>query len=172
MTTPKIESKVRPIAMADLDSILNIDRKIRSLGKAITYADRTTAEIITAERKIGYHKSTSLYLELVYDDTAHAMEMGLVADLENQVRGFVLGRIINTNKHAPPVGQINIIGVDPDYQHRGIATQLVNNLCDVFRSRSVKQVQIGVDIRDKELLSFMEHIGFSAGHLIEYTKTL
>ena len=95
-----------------------------------------------------------------------------VAEVEGHVRGFILGRVAHAGEAATEVGMIQILGVHPDYQQRGIATQLVNALCEKYRSKGISRVRAGIDQRDKRLLNFFEHVGFSVGHLIDYSKTL
>jgi ribosomal protein S18 acetylase RimI-like enzyme len=83
-----------------------------------------------------------------------------------------LGRIAHAGETATKVGTIAILGSHPDYQQRGIATELVKALCERFRSRGIKTVRIDVDRRDKPLLDFVEHMGFGVGHLIDYSKAI
>ena len=40
MVSSELRLEVRPITLEDLDVIFSIDRKIRGMGKAITYARR------------------------------------------------------------------------------------------------------------------------------------
>ena len=172
MTMPEAETRVRPMTLEDLDAIFSIDRKIRVMGKAITYANLTTERIFTIDRKISRLKQPTSYVDLITGDVSGLLELGLVAEVEGHVRAFVLGRVAHLGEPAAQVGFILILGVHPDYHRRGIASQLVEALCNKYRSKGIKTVRIGIDQRDKELLGFFEHVGFSVGHLIDYVKTL
>jgi len=172
MTIPGAEVKVRPMALQDLDAIFSIDRKIRRMGEAITYANLTTEHIFTIDRKVSRLRQPTSYVDLITGDVAGLLELGLVVEVEGHVRGFILGRVADVAERAIQVGVILILGVHPDYQRGGIATHLVNAMCDRYRSEGIKTVRIGIDQRDKELLAFFEHMGFSVGHLIDYSKTL
>jgi len=158
------------MVLGDLDALFFIDHKIRGLGKAVTYANLTTEHIFAIDRKVSRLKRPISYVDLITGDVTGLLELGLVAEVEGHVRGFILGRVAEVGEHATPVGLILILGVHPEYQRNGIATQLVNALYDRYRSKGIKTVRIGIDQRDKELLSFFEHMGFNAGHLIDYAK--
>jgi GNAT superfamily N-acetyltransferase len=62
--------------------------------------------------------------------------------------------------------------VHPDYWRKGIATQLVNAICEKYRSKGIRRVRINVDQCDKKLRDFVENASFSVGHLMDYSKTL
>ena len=173
MSSTKVQMQIRPIAVRDLDTILTIDREIRKAQKAVTYANVTTADIITSEtRTSGRKRASSYYLDLISGETTGSPALGFAAEVQGRVRGFAIGRIVSVGKPATQVGQIVIIGVHPDYQRRGIATQLVKTICDEFHSRGVALAEFEVDIRDKELQGFVQRMGFSAGQPIRYTKNL
>ncbi|MGQ9696234.1 MAG: GNAT family N-acetyltransferase [Thermodesulfobacteriota bacterium] len=169
-----INSKIhiRQMNLEDLDSILAIDHKIRGMGKAITYANLTTERIFTIDRKAGRLTRPVSYADLITGDIAGLLEFGFVAEVDGHVRGFILGRVAHTGEAATEVGNILILGVHPEFWRKGIARQLVNALCEKYRGRGIRRVHIGLDQRDKELIGFFEQMGFSVGHLIDYSKTL
>ncbi len=51
MVSSELKVKVRSMTLEDLDAIFSIDRKIRGIGKAITYENLTTERIFTIDRK-------------------------------------------------------------------------------------------------------------------------
>jgi ribosomal protein S18 acetylase RimI-like enzyme len=165
--------KVRPLHARDIDAVLTIDALIRREGKIITYASLTTARVLTAETKTGrFKRSTSYYLDLVSGDVPGSEGIGFVAEVEGHVRGFVMARTESQSRSTPRLGRILIIGVQPEFQHRGIAAQLLNSLYERFHSEGVKEVKAEVHPSDKELLAFLEAMGFSSVFPIELTKAL
>ena len=172
MTSAEDETKVRSMTLEDLDAVFSVDHKIRNMGQAITYANLTTERIFTIDRHVGRLAKPVSYVDLIRGDVSELLALGLVAEVEGHVRGFILGRVAHAGEAATEVGMIQILGVHPDYQQRGIATQLVNALCEKYRSKGISRVRAGIDQRDKRLLNFFEHVGFSVGHLIDYSKTL
>ena len=173
MSSTEVQAKIRPIALHDINTILTIDWEIRKAQKAITYASITTADIITSETRTSNRKrSSSYYLDLISRETKGSLDLGFTAEVKGHVQGFTIGRIASVGKPATRVGQIVIIGVHPDYQRRGIATQLIKTVCDEFHSRDVTLAEFEVDIRDKELLGFVGRMGFNARQPIKFTKNL
>ena len=101
---------------------------------------------------------------------AELLDFGFVAEIGGQICGFTLGRVAHENDTE--VGMILMLGIRPDYQRKGIATKLVNALCKKYCSKGIKTVYVTVDQQDKDLLGFIEHMGFVAGHRVDYSKTL
>lgn len=172
MVSSERRLKVRPMTLEDLDVIFSIDRKIRGMGKAITYANLTTERIFTIDRKASRLTRPVSYVDLITGDVAGLLDLGFVAEVEGHVRGFILGRLAHVGEATTEIGVILILGVHPDYWEKGIATELVKAICEKYRSKGIKTARIGIDQRDKDLLAFFEHMGFSVGHLIDYSKTL
>jgi len=162
-TEDKIE--IRPLVLEDLKVMFLIDREIRATGKAITYANVTTGDIFTIDREVNHQKRPVSYI-------AGLLDFGFVAEIDGHISGFILGQVAHIGENAIEIGLILILGVHPDYQRRGIATKLVNALCEKYRSKGIKTIRTTIDQQDKDLLGFAEHMGFRAGHRVDYSKTL
>lgn len=170
--TGETKIKIRPMTLEDLDAIFYIDHEIRRRGQTITYANLTTERVFTIDRHVGRLAKPVSYVDLIKGDISELLALGLVAEVERNVRGFILGRIGHAGETATEVGTVAIFGVHPDYQRRSIASQLVGALLEKYRSRGIRTVHIGVDRRDKPLLEFVEHMGFGVGHLIDYSMSI
>ena len=162
MSASEIRIRVRPMVYNDIDAIFAIDHLIRSSGESPTYADLTTEQLFGMER--GKHATIS--------QIAEATDLGFIAEFEGKVRGFIVGRQPRISQRATEMAEIAILGVHPDYQRMGIATKLVDTVCEELRSRGIREVRIGIDPHDKDLLAFFESIEFVGEHLLNYTKTL
>ena len=145
MNSSEGEIKIRPMTLEDLDAIFFIDHEIRRKLQAVTYANLTTERIFTIDRHVGRLAAPVSYIDLIKGDVSELLDLGFVAEVEDHVRGFILGQIVHTGEVATEVGVIPILGVHPDYQRRGIAAQLVNALCGKYRFRGIKRVRIDVD---------------------------
>jgi len=152
--------------------MFSIDRKIRATGEAVTYAKLTTEHIFAIDRKSKRQVRPTGYADLITGDVTGMLEFSFVAEVNDHVRGFILGQITRIDDAATEVGTILMLGVHPEYQRRGIATKLVNALLDNYRSKGVNKIRLGINTRDKGLVTFAEHMGFSTGHFVLYTKTL
>jgi len=163
----KIE--VRPIKLEDIDPILSIDKEIRAAGNVITYRNLTAEYILSAGRGKSPQQSPASYIRSLTGDAAPLLNLSFVAEANGQVRGFILGQVARVRESATEIGIIQMIGVHPDYQRKGIGNRLVRTLADKYRSQGIKVIRIGVDYRDKSLLGLVEHAGFGVDRLVVYS---
>jgi GNAT superfamily N-acetyltransferase len=166
----KIE--VRPIKLEDIDPVLFIDREIRAAGNVITYRNLTAEYILSAGRGIPPQENPVSYVRSLTGDAAPLLNLSFVAEVNGQVRGFVLGQVARVRESAIEIGIIQMIGVHPDYQRRGIGSRLVRALSDKYRSQGIKVIRIGVDYRDKSLRGLVEHSGFGMDRLLVYSMVV
>ncbi|UCB59633.1 MAG: GNAT family N-acetyltransferase [Candidatus Bathyarchaeota archaeon] len=150
------ELKIRALTEKDLDAVVEIDRKVLGKPRAEYW-----------KRKIG--------LADIYPRPA------LVAEIDGDVVGFILGYVSGWEFGVPDtVGWIDTIGVDPDYQHRGIGKRLFKELVENFKRTGTvaqpeaKNISIkGVNVvytlvkwNDWSLLRFFHEVGFQKGEMI------
>ena len=142
------EVKIRPMEPEDIDGILEVDRKISGVQRAITYRD------------------------LVQEVLGGEVDMSFVAEVENQFVGFVLAYLTYVREQVSEACVIQIFGVDPKYQRQGIASKLIQALIDRCRSKNIKLVRVMLEERDSELQSLFKRLGFDRSHYIDYSKIL
>ena len=131
---------IRPLTFGDLDAIVEIDRKV--LGKA---------------RQDFWKKKIEL------PDARYPFS-GLVAELEGRVIGLIMGEMSGWEFGVPEtVGWISTIGVDPDYQHRGVARKLSEEFVRNLKGVGVSIVYTLVNWSDWDLLKFFRAMGFTRG---------
>lgn len=163
MSRAQGKMEIRPIALEDLEAMFLIDKEIRATGKTVTYADLPTEDIFTISQEANRHKRPLSYI-------TELLDFGFVAEIGGQICGFILGQVAHENDTE--VGLLLMLGIHPAYQRKGIATKLVNALCKKCRSKGIKTVRATIDQQDKDLLGFIEHMGFVAGHRVDYSKSL
>ena len=135
------EMSIRPLTFTDLDAIVEIDRKV--LGK---YRQDFWKKRIEEVRVTQYPHSC------------------LVAELEGKVIGFILGEVSGWEFGVPDtIGWINTIGVDPVYQHRGVAKRLGEEYIRNVKAIGVSLVYTLVNWNDWDLLKFFRAMGFARG---------
>ena len=131
---------IRPLTFGDLDAIVEIDRKV--LGKA---------------RQDFWKKKIEL------PDARYPFS-GLVAELEGKVIGLIMGEMSGWEFGVPEtVGWISTVGVDPDYQHRGVARKLSEEFVRNLKGVGVSIVYTLVNWSDWDLLKFFRAMGFTRG---------
>jgi ribosomal protein S18 acetylase RimI-like enzyme len=135
---------IREMVREDLDSIVEIDTKV--LGE--TRRDYWATKIIKQA------------------DT-RPLDASLVSEIDGKVVGFIFGEVSGWEFKVPNnIGWIDIIGIDPDYQNRGIARVLANALVTNIKKYGVDTIYTLVNWNDWDLLQFFHAMGFSRGDMI------
>jgi len=148
MAQAKAEVKIRAMEPEDITGILNIDRKISGVQRAITFRD------------------------LMREALGGQMDVSFVAEIGDQIVGFVLAYVTYVREQVSEACVIQIFGVDPKYQGQGIGSKLIQKQFDECRSRGIKLVRVMLEERDDQLQGFFKHLGFDRGHYIDYSKIL
>jgi ribosomal protein S18 acetylase RimI-like enzyme len=134
---------LKSLSSSHVDGIVEID--LRILGK----------------RRQSFWKKKVLAVE------SNDPPTGIVAELDNKVIGFILGEVSGWEFGVPAsVGWIDTIGVDPEYQKRGVAKALMGELIENFRTAGVKNIYTLVNWSDWDLLQFFRQMGFTRGDMI------
>ncbi|MBN2122738.1 MAG: GNAT family N-acetyltransferase [Deltaproteobacteria bacterium] len=91
----------------------------------------------------------------------------LVAELDGKVIAFIIGDASGWEYGAPDnIGWIDTIGVDPEYQRRGIAKMLMTEMITNLKKVGVDTIYTFVNWRDWDLLRFFDANGFTRGEMI------
>jgi ribosomal protein S18 acetylase RimI-like enzyme len=131
---------IRPMTIGDLDAIVEIDRKV--LGKS----------------RPDYWKK-----KLELPNPRYPLSC-LVAEFEGRVIGFIVGELSGWEFGIPDtIGWISTIGVDPAYQHRGVARKLGQEFIKNLKAIGVTIVYTLVNWSDWDLLKFFRAMGFTRG---------
>jgi len=129
---------IRPMTIEDLYAIVEIDRKV--LGK-----------------------SRPEYWKKIHPNPQYPYSY-LVAEHEGKVIGFILGEVSGWEFGVPnTVGWIITIGVDPEYQHQGVARKLGQEFINNIKAIGVRVVYTLVNWNDWDLLKFFRAMGFTRG---------
>ena len=148
MAEAKSEVKIRVMEPEDITGILEIDRKISEVQRAITYRD------------------------LMREALGGQMEVGFVAEIGDQMVGFVLANVTYVREQITEPCVIQIFGVDPKYQGQGIATKLFQGLLEQCRTKGIRLVRVMIEERDSQLQAFFKRLGFDRGRYVEYSMSL
>ncbi len=142
------EAKIRPMEPGDIGAIFEIDRRLTGIERAITHTD------------------------LITRDLGGTLDLSFVAEVGDEVVGFLLARHAYVGEPVVEAGLIHGLGVDPDYSRLGIATRLVNSLLERCRSKGPKTVRVILSERDSRMEGFFSYMGFRRAQLIVYDKVL
>jgi ribosomal protein S18 acetylase RimI-like enzyme len=91
-------------------------------------------------------------------------EYCLVAEIEEQLVGFVLGTVISKPPSPWMYGYIIWLGVSPNFQRRGIADKLVDKLVERMIEEGVRFMLVDTDPSNQAALKFFNRKGFGNPH--------
>ncbi len=134
---------IRTMTGKDLQSLSEIDEKV--LGQS--RPDYWEKKLVLVERR--------------------SPVASLVAEMDQKVVGFIIGDTSGWEYGTPDnIGWIDTIGVDPEYQRRGIAKMLMVEMINNMKKVGVDTVNTFVNWRDWSLLQFFDANGFQRGAMI------
>ncbi len=148
--------KIRPLSLDNIKDIVRIEKRIEGkLG-------------IINEERMGYLKEATRY-NIERSDPM----MSLGAELDENIVGFIIGEIrIWEFGIGEKTGWIRILGVDPDFQRRGIGRKLGEALLEHFERRGIKRVRTMAEWYTGDLISFFKSLGFNMLNMIPLEKEL
>ena len=148
--------KIRPLSLENIKDIVRIEKRIEEkLG-------------IINEERIEYLKEATRY-NIERSDPM----LSLGAELDGSIVGFIIGEIrIWEFGIAEKTGWIRILGVDPDFQRRGIGRKLGEALLEHFERRGIKRVRTMAEWYTGDLISFFKSLDFNMLNMIPLEKEL
>jgi len=144
-----LTTRIRGVQAADLEQVVDIDAGITGLRKAPYWG-----EIL---RRYGGGRQQRFFL---------------VADRSGRIEGYVVGDVRDWEFGSPPCGWVFGIAVRPDARLGGIATQLLDAICDGFRRLGVDKVRTLLARDNQLVLSFFRSQGMMAAPSIPLEKDL
>lgn len=144
--------KIRLMKAGDFDVVVGIDEKV-----------------LKASRQEYYEvKFEKLFKSKDY------LPVSLVAEEEDgTLVGFVMGEIyMGEYGIFHEEATLDTIGVDPDYQHKGIGEQLINEFVKHLRKVGVRKLNTLVDWNDSKLIHFFSANQFSPSKTINLERSL
>jgi GNAT superfamily N-acetyltransferase len=134
--------KLRVLTMKDLDAVTEIDYGL--LG--------------TKRREYWEGK-------LVNSETS--VIPSLAAEVGGRMIGFILGSASRWEYLIPGnVGWIDTLGVTKEYQRKGVARLLFEEMLNMFKKVGVVKIYVFVNWKDWDLLKFFDKMGLTRGDMI------
>ncbi len=143
MSDKSVFPLIRKMAFRDLKRIIEIDTKI--LGKA----------------RPGYWEMKLIIAE------KNSPVSSLVAEMDGKVVGYLIGDASGWEYGvSESTGLIDAIGVDPEFQRKGIASLLFKEMIANLKKVGVTKVTTFVTWSDWEILKFFNTVGFKLGKMV------
>jgi len=121
--------------------------------------------IVAIDRRIT-GRDRSAYFERKLKEALHESDVrvSLVAERDGGPVGFIMARVdFGEFGRVDPTAVLDTIGVDPDYRDLGVGRALLSQLLINLTTLRVEQVRTELGWRQRDLLGFLDHCGFSPG---------
>ena len=139
---------IRNMTVRDIDEVLRIDEKITGKPHAAYYETKAAGYI------------------------SRGPDYCLVAEHRDRVVGFVLGDVRGWEFATTLAGWLEVIGIDPAYQGRGVSRLLLRELFAAFRRAGVTVVNTMVNWNDGHLIDYFQAQGFERGEYVNLVRRL
>ncbi len=98
-------------------------------------------------------------------------EMGLskVAEIDGEIVGFAIGGIITHPYTIEDVGFLNLLGVLPKHQRKGIASNLIKKFLKTCKERKIGNVITLANLNDKQMCNLFRSVGFLQNNVAEFS---
>ncbi|MFP4036483.1 MAG: GNAT family N-acetyltransferase, partial [Desulfobacteraceae bacterium] len=142
--------KIRLMKAEDFDAVVKIDERI-----------------VKTSRKDYYE----LKFEKLFKSKDY-LPVSLVAEGNNKaVVGFVMGELyMGEYGIFQQEATLDTIGVDPDYQHKGVGEQLIGEFIEHLRKVGVQKINTLVNWNDSRLIHFFSANQFSPSKTINLER--
>jgi GNAT superfamily N-acetyltransferase len=93
--------------------------------------------------------------------------MNIAAELDGELIGFVIGEVRAWEfGQSEKTGWIKVLGVDPEFQGKGVGRKLGEALLDNFKASGIRSVRTLVNWYEGDLLSYFRRLGFNVLNII------
>lgn len=142
--------RIRPLTRDDIETLISI---VAGLARGTTPEPETAQDYLreTVERHIGRNEPL----------------MNIGAELDGRLVGFVIGEVRAWEfGQREKTGWIKVLGIDPEFQGKGVGRKLGEALLENFRASGIRSVRTLVNWYEGDLLSYFRTLGFSVLNMI------
>jgi ribosomal protein S18 acetylase RimI-like enzyme len=133
------------------------------------------AAVVRIDEKV-LKASRPEYYQLKFEEFVQSTDRvptSLVAEEEDgTVVGFVMGELFLGEYGISQEATLDTIGVDPDYQHKGVGEQLIKEFMDHLRALGVRKINTLVDSNDSRMMHFFSANQFSPSKTLYLERSL
>ena len=147
---------------------MNKQAYVRNLEK------RDIAAIVDMEeRQTGVARASFWEKRIEISEAIRPHWASLVAEIDNRVVGFLLGRSGELEFGLPgTVAWIEMIGVDPVFRHQGVARALIEKFSESAEDHGIRTIFTLITSNQTEMQQFFSRLGFIHGKMLHYQKEL
>jgi ribosomal protein S18 acetylase RimI-like enzyme len=133
--------RIRPLDVDDLAPVFHLGEKLFT-ATTVPNLYRTWDEF----EVVGLFQSDSEYC--------------FVAEIDEQLAGFVLGTVISKTRSAWKYGHLIWMGVDPAFVRQGIADRLARHFLEIMLEEGVRMLIVDTEADNLPALEFFRKMGF------------
>lgn len=137
---------IRPLARRDLTGVIRIDA-IHTGGAQPAHWRRVFRQVLSRARD--------------------RMRVGLAAEIDGVLAGFLFGDIRAFEFGSEACGWILEVGVDPRHARHGVGTALLEEACRRLRAAGMTTIRTMVRRNDVPVLTFFRTNGFAGGPYVQ-----
>jgi len=143
--------KIRLMRADDFAAVVRIDEKVLKTSRPDYYKMKVEELVQSTDR----------------------VPTSLVAEEEDGTMvGFVMGELFIGEYGISHEATLDTIGVDPDYQHKGIGEQLIKEYMDHLRALGARKIYTLVDSNDSRLMHFFSANQFNPSQTINLERSI
>ncbi len=136
-------------------------------------ADDRAALVDIEDRTSGVHRPDYWEQRIELSEAIRPYWTSLVAETDDRVVGFILGRAGELEFGLPgTVAWIEIIGVHPAYRRQGVAAKLIEQFSSSAQDHGVQTVFTLVNKSNAQMSEFFGNVGFVQGEMLHFQKTI
>ncbi len=144
---------------------------MRALHVRTMHKDDADA-ILEIDKKITGTKRKGFWLSRVAYGIARDPGASLVAEIDEKVVGFILCDLRGGGFAPTENGWIEILGIDPDYQRRGIGKLLCEEALKHFKEKGVGRVRVSFSWASSDVAALLKSLDFHRAECITLEKDL
>ena len=132
------------------------------------------AAVVRIDEKV-LKASRPEYYQLKFEEFVQSTDRvptSLVAEEGGTVVGFVMGELFLGEYGISQEATLDTIGVDPDYQHKGVGEQLIKEFMDHLIALGVRKINTLVDSNDSKMMHFFSANQFSPSKTLYLERSL
>lgn len=126
--------------------------------RRLTPAD--APQVIAIQESITRQAASQRWRDMLSEHIENPHKLGLVAEADGKVLGFVIGTITVGHFGRDLTGWLEMVGVAPDQMGSGVGRALGQGLLDAFKEMGVPEVMTAVRWDSGDMLAFFKSLGF------------
>lgn len=122
--------------------------------------DQDLAAVALIQERITRAPVSDRWREMLAQHVGSDSQIGIVAEKDGQVVGFIFGELKVGSFSAEISGWLELVGVVPEQMGAGIGRALAEELLKHFKSLGVEDVLTSVKWDSGDMLAFFKNMGF------------